>query len=349
MRCTSHPICACGGRRCPAAMPLRSRSVPVRPQPAACCGRARRGRAVPVAHAQSARIARPARRDGRRAARSARGDARTGAGGRRVGAAVVRLRARCSRVRDRRSRWLARDAVAARARGQRVHAAVRHAVAARARVLEQNIVGAALWTNSSLYQPGTTSLALAARWLGVPLGAWPFVIRPLDPLALGHDAAAAVGVRMDATRLAATVVAVAYVSAAVGIMGPPAYGGVRRAEPAAPGVRLVVEFEALERERAALAEQQRQEAEARAARRAGTARARGSGSARSPRTSSTLRGQGCWPSEDHVGHCMHMNVTYFPLMSADDATVKPVVDRADRESTALPVPSPVITQLGVDA
>ncbi|MDS0797281.1 iron chelate uptake ABC transporter family permease subunit, partial [Burkholderia pseudomultivorans] len=68
---------------------------------------------------------------------------------------------------------------------------------------EQNIAGAALWTNGSLYQPGATGLMLAARWLVLPLAALPFVIRPLDPLALGDDAAAAAGVRVDATRFAA--------------------------------------------------------------------------------------------------------------------------------------------------
>ncbi|WP_234745668.1 iron chelate uptake ABC transporter family permease subunit, partial [Burkholderia sp. WTPI3] len=61
---------------------------------------------------------------------------------------------------------------------------------------EQNIAGAALWTNGSLYQPGAAGLALVARWLVVPLLALPFVIRPLNPLALGDDAAAAAGVRV---------------------------------------------------------------------------------------------------------------------------------------------------------
>ncbi|MDI9701402.1 iron chelate uptake ABC transporter family permease subunit, partial [Burkholderia cenocepacia] len=38
---------------------------------------------------------------------------------------------------------------------------------------EQNIAGAALWTNGSLYQPGATGLAPAARRLVVPLAALP--------------------------------------------------------------------------------------------------------------------------------------------------------------------------------
>ncbi|KVG10754.1 hypothetical protein WJ24_11675 [Burkholderia vietnamiensis] len=58
---------------------------------------------------------------------------------------------------------------------------------------EQNIADAALWANGSLYQPGASGLALAVRWLVAPLVALPFVIRPLNPLALGDDAA--VGVR----------------------------------------------------------------------------------------------------------------------------------------------------------
>ncbi len=91
---------------------------------------------------------------------------------------------------------------------------------------EQNIAGAALWASGSLYQPGAAGLALAARWLVVPLAALPFVIRPLDPLALGDDAAAAAGVPVDAARLAATVVAVAFTSVAVSIAGPLSYVGL---------------------------------------------------------------------------------------------------------------------------
>ncbi|EDT37242.1 transport system permease protein [Burkholderia ambifaria MEX-5] len=60
----------------------------------------------------------------------------------------------------------------------------------------------------------------------MPLVALPFVIRPLNPLALGDEAAAAAGVRVDATRLAATIVAVAFTSVAVSIAGPLSYVGL---------------------------------------------------------------------------------------------------------------------------
>ncbi|WP_416046419.1 iron chelate uptake ABC transporter family permease subunit [Burkholderia anthina] len=88
------------------------------------------------------------------------------------------------------------------------------------------LVLTALWSNGSLYQPGASDLALAARWRAAPLVALPFVIRPLNPLALGDDAAAAAGVRVDATRLAATVIAVAFTSVAVSIAGPLSYVGL---------------------------------------------------------------------------------------------------------------------------
>ncbi|WP_143297336.1 iron chelate uptake ABC transporter family permease subunit, partial [Burkholderia pseudomallei] len=64
---------------------------------------------------------------------------------------------------------------------------------------EQTVVGASLWASGSLYQPGAAGLRDALRWLVAPLAALPLVIRPLDPLALGDDAAAAAGVRVDAT------------------------------------------------------------------------------------------------------------------------------------------------------
>lgn len=85
---------------------------------------------------------------------------------------------------------------------------------------EQTVVGASLWASGSLYQPGAAGLKTALGWLVVPLVALPFVIRPLDPLALGDDAAAAAGVRVDATRLAAMTVAVGFASVAVSIAGP---------------------------------------------------------------------------------------------------------------------------------
>ncbi|MDR5753405.1 MULTISPECIES: Fe(3+)-hydroxamate ABC transporter permease FhuB [unclassified Caballeronia] len=91
---------------------------------------------------------------------------------------------------------------------------------------EQTVVGASLWASGSLYQPGAAGLKTALGWLVVPLVALPFVIRPLDPLALGDDAAAAAGVRVDATRLAAMTVAVGFASVAVSIAGPLSYVGL---------------------------------------------------------------------------------------------------------------------------
>lgn len=91
---------------------------------------------------------------------------------------------------------------------------------------EQSIVGVSLWASGSLYQPGAAGLKIAASWMIVPLIALPFVIRPLDPLALGDDAAACAGVRVDATRLAALVVAVGFASVAVSVAGPLSYVGL---------------------------------------------------------------------------------------------------------------------------
>ncbi|SAL54098.1 iron-hydroxamate transporter permease subunit [Caballeronia terrestris] len=91
---------------------------------------------------------------------------------------------------------------------------------------EQTVVGASLWASGSLYQPGAAGLLTALGWLAAPLVALPFVIRPLDPLALGDDAAAAAGVRVDATRLAAMTVAVGFASVAVSIAGPLSYVGL---------------------------------------------------------------------------------------------------------------------------
>jgi len=91
---------------------------------------------------------------------------------------------------------------------------------------EQTVVGASLWASGSLYQPGAAGLSIALGWLVVPLAALPFVIRPLDPLALGDDAAAAAGVPVDATRLAAMTVAVGFASVAVSVAGPLSYVGL---------------------------------------------------------------------------------------------------------------------------
>ncbi|WP_062608689.1 Fe(3+)-hydroxamate ABC transporter permease FhuB [Caballeronia calidae] len=91
---------------------------------------------------------------------------------------------------------------------------------------EQTVVGASLWASGSLYQPGASGLMSALGWLVLPLVALPFVMRPLDPLALGDDAAAAAGVNVDAARLFAMTVAVGFASVAVAIAGPLSYVGL---------------------------------------------------------------------------------------------------------------------------
>lgn len=91
---------------------------------------------------------------------------------------------------------------------------------------EQSITGAALWSSGSLYQPGADGLKIAMAWLLLPLAGLPLVIRPLNPFVLGDDAAAAAGVRIDATRFSAIVVAVAFASVAVSIAGPLSYVGL---------------------------------------------------------------------------------------------------------------------------
>ncbi|NKI69291.1 Fe(3+)-hydroxamate ABC transporter permease FhuB [Collimonas pratensis] len=91
---------------------------------------------------------------------------------------------------------------------------------------EQSITGAALWSSGSLYQPGADGLKIAMAWLLLPLAGLPLVIHPLNPFVLGDDAAAAAGVRIDATRLGAIVVAVAFASVAVSIAGPLSYVGL---------------------------------------------------------------------------------------------------------------------------
>ncbi|AMP09861.1 fecCD transport family protein [Collimonas arenae] len=91
---------------------------------------------------------------------------------------------------------------------------------------EQSIAGAALWASGSLYQPGASGLKTAMGWLLLPLLVLPFVIRPLNPLVLGDDAATAAGVRIDAARGVAMVVAVGFASVAVSIAGPLSYVGL---------------------------------------------------------------------------------------------------------------------------
>ncbi|MEM5365939.1 Fe(3+)-hydroxamate ABC transporter permease FhuB [Paraburkholderia azotifigens] len=91
---------------------------------------------------------------------------------------------------------------------------------------EQSIAGVALWASGSLYQPGAHGLLTAVLWLLLPLAALPFVVRPLDPVSLGDDAALAVGVRVDAARFYALLVAVGFASVAVSIAGPMSYVGL---------------------------------------------------------------------------------------------------------------------------
>jgi iron complex transport system permease protein len=91
---------------------------------------------------------------------------------------------------------------------------------------EQSIAGVALWASGSLYQPGADGLTTAALWMLLALVALPFVVRPLDPLSLGDDAALAVGVRVDAARFYALLVAVGFASVAVSIAGPMSYVGL---------------------------------------------------------------------------------------------------------------------------
>ncbi|HWT39159.1 MAG TPA: Fe(3+)-hydroxamate ABC transporter permease FhuB, partial [Paraburkholderia sp.] len=91
---------------------------------------------------------------------------------------------------------------------------------------EQSIAGVALWASGSLYQPGGDGLLTAVLWLLLPLAALPFVVRPLDPISLGDDAALAVGVRVEAARFYALLVAVAFASVAVSIAGPMSYVGL---------------------------------------------------------------------------------------------------------------------------
>ncbi|OUL83081.1 Fe(3+)-hydroxamate ABC transporter permease FhuB [Paraburkholderia hospita] len=91
---------------------------------------------------------------------------------------------------------------------------------------EQSIAGVALWASGSLYQPGADGLVTAVLWLLLPLAALPFVVRPLDPIALGDDAALAVGVRVDAARFYALLVAIGFASVAVSVAGPMSYVGL---------------------------------------------------------------------------------------------------------------------------
>ncbi|WP_153101833.1 Fe(3+)-hydroxamate ABC transporter permease FhuB [Paraburkholderia hayleyella] len=91
---------------------------------------------------------------------------------------------------------------------------------------EQSIAGVALWATGSLYQPGAAGLINASAWLVLPLCALPFILRSLDPLALGDDAAQTIGVAVPATRFSGLVIAVGFASIAVSLAGPLSYVGL---------------------------------------------------------------------------------------------------------------------------
>lgn len=91
---------------------------------------------------------------------------------------------------------------------------------------EQSIAGVALWSSGSLYQPGARGLLSALVWLLLPSAVLPFVVRGLDVLSLGDATAMMLGVRVDAVRFGALVVAVGLTGVAVAIAGPISYVGL---------------------------------------------------------------------------------------------------------------------------
>lgn len=93
-------------------------------------------------------------------------------------------------------------------------------------LFEQNIAGLALWGGGALYQPGAEGLAEAALWLLPPLLAIPFLLRGLDALALGEDAAAGIGVAVAPMRFAGVVTATALTAFAVAVAGPIGFVGL---------------------------------------------------------------------------------------------------------------------------
>ncbi|WP_232630915.1 iron chelate uptake ABC transporter family permease subunit, partial [Methylobacterium sp. Leaf118] len=93
-------------------------------------------------------------------------------------------------------------------------------------LFEQNIAGLALWSGGALYQSGADGLAEAAPWLLPPLLAIPFLVRGLDALALGEDAAAGIGVAVVPLRLAGVVSATALTAFAVAVAGPIGFIGL---------------------------------------------------------------------------------------------------------------------------
>ncbi|SNB72829.1 iron complex transport system permease protein [Arboricoccus pini] len=93
-------------------------------------------------------------------------------------------------------------------------------------LFEQNIAGVALWSQGALYQPGAQGLKTATLWLIPPIAVLPFLLRPLEALALGDDAARSIGVAVPFTRLLAALAAAALTAAAVAIAGPIGFIGL---------------------------------------------------------------------------------------------------------------------------
>lgn len=91
---------------------------------------------------------------------------------------------------------------------------------------EQSIAGVVLWSSGSLYQPGARGLLSALVWLAVPLALLPLLARSLDVLSVGEHTASMLGVRVDAVRFGALLVAVGFTSVAVAIAGPMSYVGL---------------------------------------------------------------------------------------------------------------------------
>ncbi|WP_200945590.1 iron ABC transporter permease [Methylobacterium sp. Leaf456] len=93
-------------------------------------------------------------------------------------------------------------------------------------LFEQNIAGLALWSSGALYQPGAEGLTVAALWLLPPLLTLPFLLRGLEALALGDDAATGIGVAVLPVRFAGVVVATALTAFAVALAGPIGFIGL---------------------------------------------------------------------------------------------------------------------------
>lgn len=93
-------------------------------------------------------------------------------------------------------------------------------------LFEQDIAGLALWSGGALYQPGAAGLVEAACWLLPPLLVLPFLLRGLDALALGDDAATGIGVAVLPVRFAGVITATALTAFAVALAGPIGFVGL---------------------------------------------------------------------------------------------------------------------------